>query len=139
VVVSKPKKHGRKSSLHVDILIYLCLQLEEDSQLTIQQLVTEVESKFKIETSTSAIDRALEKMDITWKNVLLIPLDWNSIEVIKSRMKFVQEKILPFIQRPKIYIDEAGFNWHVKRSKVRTVANFPATLTLVYLALCTQN
>jgi len=54
------------------------LKIEENHQITLHQLVEAVEQKFNIETSISGIDRALSKLDITWKNVYPIPVDWNT-------------------------------------------------------------
>jgi len=43
------------------------MRLEDNSQLTLSQMVEEVESKFSINTSKSAIDRAVD-----WNTVIFI-------------------------------------------------------------------
>jgi hypothetical protein len=105
------------------VLIFILYRLEENSQLTLLELVNQCQENFQIETSEDAVRRALEKMQITWKNVLPIPESWNAREVIDARSWFVGS-ILPAIEmknRATIYIDESGFNMHVKRSKGRAL------------------
>jgi transposase len=126
-----PKKRGRKSPLHMDALIYILFQLEANSTLSLAQLVVEVQARYNVETSTSAIDRALKQMDITWKNILSIPADWNTVDVIQQRREYVTQQLVPYMLRPFIYVDEQGYNLHIKRSKGRAVAGQPAKLTLL--------
>jgi transposase len=127
---ARPKKRGRRPSLSVETLAFILSELERDSQLTLQSIVASVEKKFKIETSASSIDRALTKMNITWKNVLPIPVDWNTDNVIERRISFVSA-ISNCFPRATIYIDETGFCMHTKKSKGRAVKGEPAKLTLV--------
>jgi transposase len=125
-----PKKHGRKSPISAAVLVFILLELEKDSQLTLDQMVQKVETEFSIESSTSAIDRALSAMDISWKNTLPIPIDWNKEVVIQARMEFIA-KLGPLFLRNIVYVDESGFNMHCKKSKGRAVKGEPARLTLV--------
>jgi len=128
--LTPPKKRGRKSPLTVDVLVFILDELEKNSQLSLRELINRVESHFPIETSTSAIDRALTAMDISWKNVLRIPESWNTDRVIEARMAFVA-KLSPLFLRTVIYMDESGFNMHCKKSKGRALKGEPAKLTLV--------
>lgn len=63
--------------------------------------------------------------------MLTIPEVWNEPETIQKRSIFVSETMTPLMHRPKYYIDEQGFNLHVKRSKGRAPAGQPARLTVV--------
>jgi transposase len=128
----KPKKkRGRHSPLSMQSLVHLLTRIESDSQLTLQKMVLDLKEKFGIESSTSAIDRALKKLSIMWKTVLPIPVDWNTVEVIHARQMFVGNTLVPFLLRPKVYIDESGFNLHTRRTKGRAIAGQPATITLM--------
>jgi len=62
-----PKKRGRHRSLNAEHLIFILDLLEKNSQLTLKELVEEVEKKYEIETSESSLERELQKMEITWK------------------------------------------------------------------------
>eukprot|EP01114_Cavostelium_apophysatum_P013413 TRINITY_DN3246_c0_g1_i3.p1 TRINITY_DN3246_c0_g1~~TRINITY_DN3246_c0_g1_i3.p1 ORF type:complete len:346 (-),score=65.70 TRINITY_DN3246_c0_g1_i3:52-1089(-) len=123
----QPKKRGRKSELTPDALIFLLLQLEDESTLTLKEMVEILRKDLDITTSTSALDRAFNAMEITWKNVLPIPFNWNSPEVILKRQQFAQE-ITRYSLRHRIYIDESGFHMLIKKSKGRALAGEPAKL-----------
>jgi len=62
-----PKKRGRHPSLNAEHLIFILDLLEKNSQLTLKELVAEIEKKYEIETSESSLERELQKMEITWK------------------------------------------------------------------------
>jgi transposase len=57
------------------MLVFLLSQIEANSQITLDNLATLVQEKFQIQISVSSIHRALEKMDVTWKNILPIPVN----------------------------------------------------------------
>jgi len=93
-------------------------------------MVKDLETSFHIDTSISALDRALSKMEVTWKNAYSIPYDWNSAEVLYQRQQYLFN-LQCFLQRPKIYLDESGFHLHIKKSKGRALAGEKAKLSLV--------
>jgi len=108
-------------------------ELEHNSQLTLAELVSKVEEKFHIETSISAIHNSLSKMDVTWKNILPVPAEWNTINHIQQRSKFISMVLLSLEaqNRNLIYLDETGFHLQSKSSKGRALAGKPAKLTLI--------
>jgi len=69
-------------------------------------------------------------MDVTWKNVMTIPIDWNTLEVLRARTEYVHQLLL-MMDRNRVYLDETGFNLHTKKSKGRALAGNPATITVV--------
>jgi len=125
-----PRKRGRHSPLSVDVLVGVLLKLEQEATVSLVELVNYIKTTFNVDTSTSALDRALKSMDITWKNVVEIPVDWNTISTIQQRMNYIAT-LSHFGSRPKVYIDESGFNMHLKRSKGRALAGEKATLTIM--------
>jgi len=54
------QKRGRKTPLTGDVLVYILGKLEQNSQLTLEEIKNSVETMFHIETSTTAIERALQ-------------------------------------------------------------------------------
>lgn len=127
-----PTKRGRKSPITADVLVHLLCRLEANSQLTLQALTTEVEQRFNIETSISAITHALDRLTVTWKNVLTIPTVWNTPDIIRQRTEFVgRMALIETARRPVVYIDESGFNLHTRRSKGHAPRGTKARLTLV--------
>lgn len=128
--VTVPRKKGRKSPITINALLHLLMELEDNSTLTLKAMVQETKKTFDIDTSTSAIDRALDKMEISWKNVMPIPYDWNTTEIREKRQKFLFD-LQRFLNRPKVYIDESGFHLHIRSSKGRALAGEKAILKTV--------
>lgn len=132
IMPAPPKKRGRKTPLTLEILTFVLSLLEVESQLTLKELVIKIELHYPIQTSVSALDKALKKLDVTWKNVLPMLTSWNTPDVIHKRQQFVQLVANLKHQNTTIYYaDETGFNLHTKKSKGRAVAGQPAKLTLV--------
>eukprot|EP01112_Ceratiomyxa_fruticulosa_P023632 TRINITY_DN912_c0_g1_i1.p1 TRINITY_DN912_c0_g1~~TRINITY_DN912_c0_g1_i1.p1 ORF type:complete len:547 (+),score=142.39 TRINITY_DN912_c0_g1_i1:136-1776(+) len=123
------KKRGRKSNLTIEAIIFLLLLLEEDSTITLKEMERRLEEK-GIPTSITALQKAFSRMEVTWKNTLPIPYDWNTYEVIAARQEYLG-KIGMVTGRPLVYIDESGFHMHIKKSKGRALAGEKATLSLV--------
>lgn len=70
-------------------------------------------------------------MDLTWKERLEIPLSWNTIEVRDARATFAKTMALQFANRLHVYVDEQGYNLHVRRQRGRALAGHRAhNLTL---------
>jgi transposase len=127
-----PKKQRRKSPLSLKILTFVLSLLEEESQLILKELVACVEAQYPIYTSISALDKALKKITITWKNVLPMLTCWNFPDVIRKRQEMVHVIARLKLQNiPIFYADETGFNLHTKNSKGRAVAGEKTKLTLV--------
>ena len=109
-----PKKKGRKSQITSEMLVFLLSQIEANSEITLDNLATLVQEKFQIQISVSSIHRALEKMDVTWKNILPIPVNWNTPEIIRARSDYISKLEIAFRERKRIFLDESGFNLHIK-------------------------
>jgi len=62
-----PKRRGRRSPLTMEAIIGILIKLEQESTLSLVDFVNYAKDTFNISTSTSAIDRKLQAMDITWK------------------------------------------------------------------------
>jgi transposase len=75
------KRRGHQSPITPSMLTWLLLELEQNSQVTLEEMVYKIENKFNVNTSASALERMLKRMAITWKNVVPILEDWNSPHV----------------------------------------------------------
>lgn len=105
-------------------------QIEKELQITLEDLLHNMESKFAIETSATTIHNALKKMKITWKNILPIPIQWNTPEIIRKHIEFVGTIWSQVEHYPKIYIDEKGWNMIIQKSIGQTLARRNAKLLL---------
>lgn len=113
------------------MLVFLLSQIEANSQITLDNLATLVQEKFQIQISVSSIHRALEKMDVTWKNILPIPVNWNTPEIIRARSDYISKLEITFRGRKKNFLDESGFNLHIKKSRERSLRGRFAILTVL--------
>lgn len=124
------RKRGATSKLTVEMLVDLLLFLEEQPGLTLKKMVEFIEDRFKVSTSITAVDRALRKMDITWKSATTIPSKWNDPTVTSKRHDYARRRLNdgdPFA----VYVDETGFDLHTQKSHPRAMAGKMATLTVV--------
>jgi len=131
LVEHPPQKRGRKSPLaNGEILIYILDRFEKDSTLDYNRLHKDIEQKFMIQTSPTAIKDTVSKLDISWKTILPIPVEWNTLSILEARTRFIGSLGGVFL-RPLIYVDEKGWNMHIRKSKGHAVKGEPAKLTLV--------
>ena len=113
------------------MLVFLLSQIEANSQITLDNLATLVQEKFQIQISVSSIHRALEKMDVTWKNIFPVPVNWNTPEIIRARSDYISKLEITFRGRKRIFLDESGFNLHIKKSRERSLRGRFAILTVL--------
>jgi len=118
LVEHPPQKRGRKSPLaNGEILIYILDRFEKDSTLDYNRLHKDIEQKFMIQTSPTAIKDT-------------IAVEWNTLTILEARTRFIGSLGGVFL-RPLIYVDEKGWNLHIHKSKGHAVKGEPAKLTLV--------
>eukprot|EP00298_Acanthocystis_sp_HF-20_P030241 c9341_g1_i1.p1 GENE.c9341_g1_i1~~c9341_g1_i1.p1 ORF type:complete len:490 (+),score=82.57 c9341_g1_i1:24-1472(+) len=123
-------KKGRKSLITPDALCLLLDLVDKNSQITLHELNKALRDVYKIEVSDSSIARALATANITWKIVLPIPDTWNTPRIIQLRKHFVSEVIPKYENHLKCYVDESGFNLHLRNKKGRAYAGSPAKITV---------
>jgi hypothetical protein len=104
-----------KSPFDEDILVYCLDEINKNSQITLKELVQKLKDEKNIETSKKRTKTSF--MDLTWKTIIKIPVNWNTPEILVSRANFVTDMTVKFINRPKVFIDESGFNFHTKKEE----------------------
>ena len=77
---------------------------------------TNPHSRLSCDTSVTALYRALKQLCVTWKNVLPIPINWNTPEVIAARMKYVVD-MYSLQSRPLVFIDETWVQSSLQKNK----------------------
>lgn len=96
--------------------MYALELLEERCELTLNQLLEKIQEKFpEIQSSKSALDQELKKMDITWKMVMSMLSSWNFEETLLVCQEYVSK--IAFINCLLVFIDESGFNMQTKKVK----------------------
>ena len=130
-VIAPAKKRGRKPSFTSEMLVFICYALERDASLTLKDLQQQLHERFQLDVGLPAISKTLGKLKITWKNVLKIPDTWNDERTVAARVQFI-DKVMEALIKDKefIYVDEQGYNLHVRKSKGRALAGRRAVITL---------
>ena len=91
-------------------------QLEQDSILPLASLVHYIQETFQFTTLISTLDHVLQLMDVTWKNVVKVPINWNTAPIIAQHIAYIR-LLSQYDKRPTVFINESGFNLHVQKSK----------------------
>ncbi len=125
------KKRGRKPALSGGDLVEILDWIEENSILTLKQIVSRIDSELKKKVTKSTVERALEALNISYKDVVEIPEKWNTPEVLAARQRFVHTQVRDFVGRPLVFIDESAFNMRVVARKGRALRGEPARLTVL--------
>jgi len=111
----KKKKRGAHPKLSGETLLAILDWIEDDSGVTLKEIVSRLFG-IGIQVSISTVHKYFKQLDVSYKNVLKIPFNWNSDSVIDLRKKYVL-KLLSIPSKQKIFVDECGFNLCVRRKK----------------------
>jgi len=124
-----PRKRGRPTSFTADALVLLATEVERDPALRLKDLQRLLADRCKVDVNLSTISKTLNKMKLTYKNFLPLPIAWNEPPTIEARMRFV-DMITALLIRDKefIFVDEQGYNLHVRKSKGCALAGRKAVL-----------
>lgn len=104
--------------------------IEDDATIILKEMCKQIKKTHDLEISQSTLERALQKMNITWKNTLDIPDSWNTLSVIQQRQVYVGSSLIRYVNCMKFYIDEQAYHMQTKKSKGRALAGESAKLTL---------
>lgn len=110
---SRPKKRGNPSTVTEEHLLWIVSELDRDSTKTLKELVEQLQQEHGVEVSQQTIESKLHQMDITWKNVLKIPVDWNSFYTKEKRQQFIVE-LMQHQGKPFYFVDECGFHLQIR-------------------------
>ncbi|KII63296.1 hypothetical protein RF11_04955 [Thelohanellus kitauei] len=91
--------------------------IEEIPIITIAQILSKLQEDFNLILSKSTICRTIKKLNITYKLVRQVPIARNTPEIIEARFIYSQTyfESIAFSTPEVIYIDETGFNLHIRR------------------------
>lgn len=100
--------------------------------MTLQAISTKLQHELQIYLSKKTIATALTKAGFTFKLSRAIPYSRNSPDVIAARRQYAQtfHHETPLDSRSIIWIDETGFNLHLRRRHGRAPAGLRANLTV---------
>jgi hypothetical protein len=129
------RKHGGVRTVKVTPAIRAAvLQFaNDDSTLTLRSVAGRLEQTLHVRLSTSTIARIYDSANYTLKVVRLVPRGRNTPEAIEARARFVATLDGADAPPPNrvIYVDESGFNCHLRRRHGRAPIGQRATATVV--------
>jgi transposase len=114
---SKPRGGARICKMTPPAVESLSEWLELQPDLTLGQLSEKLVNSHSIAVSKQAISRALTRNGFTVKLLRTIPISRNCQSTLQSRKEYAQKFLgeAPSDTRNIIWIDECGFNLHIRR------------------------
>ncbi|XP_037808318.1 uncharacterized protein LOC119601452 [Lucilia sericata] len=127
--VAVKKRGGRRhSKLNTEILNKIEEIIERNSSITLKGIREKILEIHNVDLSTTSIHNALKTLRITLKtatiNIDRINCDTTIQRRIPYALNFAQNA--PDIREKIIFIDESGFNYHLRRNKARSRVNTAA-------------
>jgi transposase len=126
--VTKKKTGKRRSKLSDEQKEKLCDWVDDDCQLTLQQLVAKCFEEWQIVLSPSTVARGLKHFHYSFKRVTLNPERRNSRDVIEKRYQYALQYNRLMAEREKMYfLDETGIQIFSRNSYGRSPKGTRAT------------
>jgi len=105
--------------------------IEDHPSWKLRTIVDKIEEICDIHTSITALKRFLDDCDITWKNAVKIPTNWNTCNIIEKRISYVTDLLLKGYSRNWVWVDEVGFNLdQLRRTKALSLAGQKVSVTI---------
>ncbi|KII70039.1 hypothetical protein RF11_08518 [Thelohanellus kitauei] len=113
--------------------------IEENPTVTLKEIKIALLQEFNLMVTEKTISRVISKLEITYKLTRLVPISRNTEETIQKLYDNAYsffEVYLDFITRPlhmsddAIYIDETGFNLHLRRKFGRSPSGKRVAITV---------
>lgn len=131
-VASLPRGGSRPAKLDNESIDLLIMCIEENPQLTLNQLNSILRDTWpeKQQVSEATISRALHGALISLKKVIPQPAERNSDEVKAARTAYANWRIRLDPRAKIIYVDETGYNLYIMRTRGRAAVGARAVRTV---------
>ena len=126
----KRKRGHRKSKLNELQKNEMKSWLDENCQLTLEDLANRVEEKFQIKVSTTTVFSYLDKLHFSVKKISRVPLRRNCASTIETRFNYAKKFMERIDQSSTIFIDETGIALHCRSSYGRSEIGKRANVTV---------
>ena len=106
--------------------------LEESPDATLQALCDRLSTDLSITVSKQSVSKVLTKLGITIKLLRAIPASRNCPETLQARLEYGHKFLndAPADRKNIIWVDECGFNLHIRRKYGRSRRGEHATITV---------
>lgn len=131
-IAPQPRGGARAKKLTPIALTSLAEWIEGRPDLTLGQLSMKLATVHSITISPKAISKALTKLGFTVKLLRVIPISRNCPSVVQARKIYAQKYLseAPTDNRNIIWIDETGFNLHIRRKYGRARTGHRASISV---------
>ncbi len=119
----KPETRGGKHNFKVldEHREHMCNLIEDNPKITLQEIVSGIQTKFNVVLSKQTIARHLDALSYTLKDARQEPERANTPENKVKRKYFVENLLrLQSENLPMCFMDESNFNIHISRSEGRS-------------------
>ena len=127
-----PKKKGGAMSVKMVPDAYSELErlVESAADMTLRAMKEHLAEKIGVWVTEKTVSKALTKNGYTFKLIRLLPISRNTIDTISARKSYAEMFLrdAPADQRNVIWVDECGFNLHVRRKHGRARSGERATV-----------
>ena len=129
-----PTKPNRRKLLSKQQAKAVVNIVKAQNDITLKQIQQQIIDDSNIFSNINSIDRStihrtLKRNNVSMKNLDIIPLGRNTPTTIENRYEYVRQSIRNSNERT-IFLDEAGFNLHLRRHRGRNVIGKRATTSL---------
>lgn len=106
--------------------------IDDDAALTLRQMKARLSEQFGISVSEKTVSYYVTKSGFTFKMVRALPMARNTPEAVILRRQYAEMyfRDAPTDQRNIIWVDECGFNLHLRRKHGRARNGERATVTI---------
>lgn len=132
VLVEKPRGGRRNGKFNTTLLNKIEQLVEENPSITLKKIREMILDSEHVQLSISSIRNGLKSLRITLKCASLEVDRRNSPRTIEERKEYALyfSQHAPELRQRIIFIDESGFNCHLRRTMARSKINTPARVTV---------
>ena len=112
--ITQPRGHRRKiiNEIHESRIIEL---IEEECQLTLEEISEKIEDEFGIKVSISTVHRCLHDLHFSFKRIVPVPERRNTSSTIENRYQYdLQFNALRAEMDRVFFLDETGVQIHAR-------------------------
>ena len=104
--------------------------VDENAAITLVNIKEVLSNDCGIYFSLSCISKHLKKIMFSTKQLTVCLADRNSNSVKAARKRYCKEQLEDTRRLEKIFIDECGFNFHLHRTRGRSIVGPNAVITM---------
>ncbi|KAG0438494.1 hypothetical protein DMUE_3054 [Dictyocoela muelleri] len=130
-----PKKtcDAKNSKITNEVEVFIETEIEKNPQITLEQIKNKIRQNFNIIVSLETIRKIIYKLKITLKKASRTLENVNSTISKQTGQEYARNFLNEDNLREtiKVFIDESGFNLHLRRTMARSIRGAPASVVIL--------